>query len=68
MKNEKPYKPMLELKLMRIRKGMGQADLAKIVGVSQNTISTYETGVRFPSRSNLEKLAQALDCDIKDII
>lgn len=64
----KKYKPMIELKLMRIKKGLLQADLAKRMGVSQNVISMYETGDRFPSRTNLEKLANALECDIRDII
>ncbi len=62
------YKPMIGLKVMRIKKGMKQADLANKVGISQNAISMYETGIRFPNRSNLEKLANALECDIRDII
>ncbi len=62
------YKPMIELKIMRIKRGLTQADLAKKVGVSQNTISMYETGERFPHRSNLEKIAAALECEVRDII
>lgn len=61
-------KPMLELKVLRIRKGMTQADLAEKVGVAQNTISLYEAGNRFPRDSVLEKLAAALECEVKDII
>ncbi len=68
MKNETPYKPMLELKIIRIKQQMTQAELAQKIGVSQNTISLYEVGGRFPSRKNLCKLADALGCDVKDII
>ncbi len=62
------YQPMLNLKVARIKKGLTQAQLAEKLGVSQNTISFYETGARFPSRNNLYKLAEALDCDVKEII
>ena len=65
---KKQSKPMLELKILRVRKGMTQADLAEKVGVSQNTISLYEAGNRFPRNSVLEKLAAALECEVKDII
>lgn len=68
MSNKKKYAPMIRLKLIRIKKGLLQVDLAKKLGVSQNTISMYETGDRFPSRTNLEKLAEALECNIQDII
>lgn len=59
---------MLNLKIMRIRKGMTQTELANKVGVSQNSLSLYETGLRFPRRMILEKLAEILECDIRDIV
>lgn len=68
MKNRKTYKPMLNLKIMRIRKGMKQTELANKVGVSQNSLSLYETGKRFPRRMILERLAKILECDIRDIV
>jgi len=61
-------KPMLNLKIMRIRKGMTQQELAKKVGISQNALSLYEVGGRFPRRGILDKLAEILECDIRDII
>lgn len=67
MKKNKSYKPMLELKINRIRKGLTQADLAQKVGVSQNTISMYESGLRYPKKSTIEKLAQVLNCQIEEI-
>ena len=68
MTNRKTYKPMLNLKIMRIRKRMTQTELASKVGVSQNSLSLYETGLRFPRRMILEKLAEILECDIRDIV
>ncbi len=53
---------------MRIRKRMTQTELANKVGVSQNSLSLYETGLRFPRRMILEKLAEILECDIRDIV
>jgi transcriptional regulator with XRE-family HTH domain len=64
----KKYKPMMKLKLKRIEKGYLQSDLAKMVGVSQNSISMYESGDKFPRRNILDKLAEALDCDAGDLI
>ena len=68
MTNRKTYKPMLNLKIMRIRKRMTQTELANKVGVSQNSLSLYETGLRFPRRMIFEKLAEILECDIRDIV
>lgn len=68
MKNQIKYNPMLNLKIMRIRKGMTQTELANKVGISQNSLSLYETGLRFPRRMILEKLAEILECDIRDIV
>lgn len=68
MKKNKSYKPMIELKIMRLKRQITQAELARKIGVSQNTISLYEVGGRFPKRKNLDKLAAALECDVKDIV
>ena len=66
MKKEK--KPMLNLKIMRIRRGMTQVELAQKVGISQNALSFYEVGSRAPRMDVLYKLAEVLDCDVKDIV
>ena len=68
MTNRKTYKPKKKKKIMRIRKRMTQTELANKVGVSQNSLSLYETGLRFPRRMILEKLAEILECDIRDIV
>lgn len=64
----KKYKPMINLKIMRIRKGMTQIELAKKIGKSSNTVYFYESGFSAPRTETLEKLANALDCEVKDIV
>ena len=65
---KKRYEPLQSLKLRRIEKGMTQERLAKIVGVGQSLISCYETGANFPKRQTLFKLAEALGCEVKDLL
>lgn len=60
--------PMLNLKVMRIKCGMTQVELAKVVGISQNALSLYEIGERRPRRDILSKLAEALGCEVKDLL
>lgn len=62
------YEGMLNLKLMRTNRKMTQQELGDIVGVRRRAISCYETGVRYPRREMLEKLAAALKCEVKDIV
>lgn len=53
---------MKKLKTIRQRKGLSQTELAHAVGVSQNTISQWESGNRSPSISMLKRLAFVLEC------
>ena len=50
------------LKEVRTQKGMSQADLAKLVGVSRNTISSIETG-QFSPTAKLALILCACACD-----
>ncbi len=45
----------------RIRLNLTQAQLAKIVGVTPNAITQYESGARNPNIIMLKKLAKALN-------
>lgn len=49
----------------RLAKGLSQAQLGKIIGVSKVTISWYESNSRTPNLENFAKLTEALDmsCD-----
>lgn len=64
----KKHNPMLNLKFMRIRKGMTQIELARKIGKSSNTVYFYESGLSSPRTETLEKIAAVLDCEVKDIV
>ncbi len=62
------YEPMMKLKLLRISKGKTLTELSKSVGLHYNTLSDYESGKHRASIDNLQKIAEALECEVKDII
>lgn len=49
----------------RARRGLTQADLADMVGVSRKTINTVENGVFIPSTVLALELARALDSTVE---
>jgi len=55
------------LKEIRKQKNLSQDDLAKIVGVSRNTISSIETGQYEPTAKLALILCVALDKKFEDI-
>lgn len=55
------------LKEVRKEKGYSQADLAKLVGVSRNTISSIETGQFTPSAKLALILCIALDKKFEEL-
>lgn len=55
------------LKEVRTQKGMSQADLARLVGVSRNTISSIETGQFSPTAKLALILCIALDVKFEDL-
>ena len=52
---------------MRKEKGLSQAALAKLVGVSRNTISSIETGEFYPTAKLALILCIALDKKFEDL-
>lgn len=59
---------MKRLAKLRKRNGYSQAQLAKLIGVAQNTISNWEQGKREPSCAELIKLAFHLNCTVDELI
>ena len=55
------------LNALRAERGLTQAALAELVGVSRKTINTVENGVFVPSTLLALKLARALDCRVEAI-
>ena len=60
--------PMRKLKAMRVLKGYTLQSLAEKVGINYNTINQYELGIHAPRADNLRLIADALECDISEII
>lgn len=61
---------MMALRLadIRVSKGFTQVQLAEKSGISQETISLYETGKQRPLPESLIKLAKALDCSVGELL
>ncbi len=61
---------MIGSKLRKIRdlKGMGQQELAKAVGCTQQTISNWERNVYEPDASELVELAKILKVSVMDLL
>ena len=56
-----------KLKQFRQEKGLTQAELAKQVGSSKNTISSIETGQFCPTAYLAALLCTALECKFEDL-
>ena len=52
---------------LRFERALTQADLAKLSGVNEITISNIERGKQRPAARTLRKLASALDVDVRDL-
>lgn len=52
----------------RIAAGLTQAQLAEKVGVAAQHIGRWERGERRPKIDALMRIAQALGCDVKELI
>lgn len=49
------------IKNSRIEKGISQLDLANKMGISRTSLSQIETNLKRPSKTTMEKLAEALE-------
>ena len=58
---------MTEIKILREKAGMTQAQLAEKMGTSQGAVALWETGARMPRADKLPKLAEILGCSIADL-
>ena len=58
----------MNLKEIRLKRGMTQQELADAVGITQSQIARYESGETQPSLETLRKLAAALDCTLDELI
>lgn len=57
----------LDIKSARLKAGMTQKELGKILGVTKQTIINYEKGTTEPSWERLEEIAKALKIDVDEL-
>lgn len=57
-----------KLKELRTIKGISQQELADMLGIRQEQISRYESGVQEPTLDKLVKLAQALELTLDELV
>ena len=58
----------MNLKEIRLKRGMKLCELAEAIGLSSQAVYYYETGAREPNLETLRKLANVLDCSIDELI
>jgi transcriptional regulator with XRE-family HTH domain len=56
------------LRKMRLEKGLSQERLASLAGLHRTYIGSVERGERNISIDNIERLAKALGCEVKDLL
>ncbi|WP_350449601.1 helix-turn-helix domain-containing protein [Aminobacterium mobile] len=59
---------MKQLKILREKEGLTQAQLAEKAKLSPNTIWNFENGRREPRMSDLQKFASIFNCTIDELI
>lgn len=59
---------MLKIKEYRKKKGLTQKDFAENLGLSQNSMSQYETGTREPNILTLVQIAEHLGITVDELI
>ena len=57
----------LRIKELRKRVGYTQAQLAELIDMDTTNVCRLETGIQLPKEENLEKIAQVLNVEIKDL-
>jgi transcriptional regulator with XRE-family HTH domain len=58
----------VNLKLLRQAKGMTQADVAGVISVTRQTVSSYESGRTQPDLETLTRLADVYQVDLRDVL
>lgn len=58
---------MNNLKVLRAKKDVSQQQLSQVLGVSQNTISSWETSSTRPSAKNMLKMADYFDISLEEL-
>lgn len=69
MNNRIPkYEPLLNVKIMRVKKNMTLRDLSIKSGIQEGLLSGYEKGIHAPSLAQMRRIANALECPLSEIV
>ena len=55
---------MINIAHARVEKGLSQAGLAKLLGVSAASVSQWESGEKRPRKDNLERMSEVLGVSV----
>jgi transcriptional regulator with XRE-family HTH domain len=55
------------IKILRARRGLSQADLSEKATISINFLSNIERGIKFPQPNMLAKIANALGVEVNEL-
>ena len=58
----------IKIRILRNKLNMSQEILGELAGLSTNSISTIERGQSKPSIDTLEKIANALNIELKELV
>jgi transcriptional regulator with XRE-family HTH domain len=56
------------IKNLRIKSGMSQSDLARLLGIARTTVSSYENGSRNPDYDTLIRIAACFQVSIDSLL
>ena len=56
------------LRELRIARGLTQPEIAAHVGTSASNISDLERGIKVPTLTTVARLAEALDCNVSELV
>ncbi len=67
-RSEKQEGIRMNLRKLREKAGLSQAELGNLVGLKQTTISQYESGAREPNLDLTQKIADVLDVSLDELV
>jgi transcriptional regulator with XRE-family HTH domain len=56
------------LRQLRSKKGLTQAELARVLSIGESTVSFYESGKRQPDYETLNRLADCFGCSVEYLV
>jgi putative transcriptional regulator len=60
-------KPVMQLRVYRVARGLTQAELAELAGTSRETVCNVESGRTKPMPATAEALARVLGASLEEI-